>query len=126
MNLLDLYSKEIEILKNNNNILAMILFGSYSKNQQNELSDLDLCLILKKNISKKEKEKILSYSDEKLDINILEEMPLSLQYKTLITGKIIKSKIDIEAVKRGVRKEWFDFRPILNNIYESKGLLPII
>jgi predicted nucleotidyltransferase len=89
------------------------------------LSDLDICVITKKH-SKKITEKIMYFKDDKLDLAIFDELGLPLQYKIMTEGKILQSKQEITSIKKSIRKEWNDFKPLLNRIYIKKGLLPII
>ncbi|MCA9459228.1 MAG: nucleotidyltransferase domain-containing protein [Nanoarchaeota archaeon] len=126
MDLLEKYKDDLEKIYTNKSVIAIIIFGSYVENNIKPLSDLDICIITKYNISKIQENKILSFSDEKLDLSLFHELPLSLQYKIMTKGKIFKSKKDLGKLKNFTMNQWMDFKPILNRIYVKKGLLPII
>ncbi len=121
MNLLIKYSNIIEEIKNNNNVSAIILFGSYSENNIKPLSDLDICIVFKKNSKKEDKNYILSYGNDELDISAIEDLPLSLQYKILNFGKLLYQNEDISSLKYIITNQWFDFRRIQDRMYKNRG-----
>lgn len=121
MNLIKKYKEILNELKNNSLIEAIIIFGSYSTNNVKPLSDLDVCILTKKNISKNDKRNILSFGDEFLDLSLFEELPLSLQFKILNEGKVFYSNINLLNLKNKVTNNWFDFRVGLNKLYKSRG-----
>lgn len=126
MNLIDKYKYTLDEIQNKSDVLAIIIFGSYSSGKIKKSSDLDIAIIFKKNISLNKKQEILSNGNDELDLNNFYSMPLSLQYKIINFGKIYYTKVNLFRIKKEVTHEWFDFKPILNKIYESKNLLPII
>ncbi|NQZ85717.1 MAG: nucleotidyltransferase domain-containing protein [Nanoarchaeales archaeon] len=120
-NLLTKFSTEIEELKKNQNIQSIILFGSYSTGKIKPLSDLDICIITTKKATKKAKTEILSNGTDEFDLSLFENLPLSLQFKILTTGKILHTTKDLSQLKRITMNQWFDFRPIINRLYQSRG-----
>ena len=46
-------------------VKTIILFGSYARNEQKPLSDIDICVITGKNISESKKSEISSHASEK-------------------------------------------------------------
>lgn len=126
MDLLGRFKQDLNLIFNIDGVDAIIIFGSYATGKIKPLSDLDICVITDKNISELQKEKILSYKNELFDINLFENLPLSLQYKVLNFGKIYSTKKDLTLMKNKITNQWFDFKPILNRIYTRKGLLPIM
>lgn len=124
-NLLEKYKKEIQELTKKKYINAIIIFGSYAKQNQKPLSDLDICLITDK-ISKKQEKELLSFKTEELDITLFHKLSLPLQYQIITQGKTLHTKTDLITTKNQITNQWFDFRPTLNRIYLSKNLLPII
>jgi predicted nucleotidyltransferase len=128
MNLLEKYKNVINELKNNNYVEYIILFGSYAKNKVKPLSDLDICIIVRKNTPKEIIDDILSYGTDELDISIFHKLPLSLQYKILVEGKVLYANSDLNKLRNLKHKtvnKWFDFRVVLNNLYKKKGYKPI-
>lgn len=70
--------KLIQQLKNNKNIVAAYLFGSYGTKKQTPLSDIDLCLFTKKT-DKKTILDLYSYGSEKMDISIFDNLPIYIK-----------------------------------------------
>lgn len=124
MDLLLKYKEELEEISKFKSIDSIIIFGSYSENKVKPLSDLDICIIARK-ISPLIKKRILSYSNEELDISFFEDLPLSLQYKILTKGILYYSKTDISKLKIKTTNLWFDFRHGLNKLYISRGYTKI-
>lgn len=124
-NLLEKYKKVLDKIYNNEFVQSIIIFGSYSKGNIKPLSDLDITIIFKPNIKDKKKDSILAYATDELDLSDFYRLPLNLQYKILTTGKIYKSKINLRSLKIKTANKWFDFKPTLNRIYKSKGLIEI-
>lgn len=122
-NLRDKYESTLNTIYENKFVDSIIVFGSYAKGNIKPLSDLDICIIFKNNT--KDKDKILSYATEELDLNDFHKLPLNLQFKILTEGKIFKSKTSLKSLKIKTTNRWFDFKPLLNRIYKNKGLLPI-
>jgi predicted nucleotidyltransferase len=125
MDLLEVYRGDLDEIYKKDLVIAIIIFGSYLKSLK-PLSDLDVCVITRSSLSDKQKEEILQFRDEMLDINIFEDLPLSLQFRVLHEGEIFKTKKDLRRLKNNIMNEWFDFRVILNRMYKKKGLLPIV
>ena len=64
---------------------------------------------------------ILSNGTDEFDLSLFENLPLSLQFKILTTGKILHTTKDLSQLKRITMNQWFDFRPIINRLYQSRG-----
>lgn len=126
MDLIEYFKKELNYISKLEAVSAVIIFGSYVTGKVKPLSDLDICVITNKDITNSQKEEILSYKTDLLDINLFENLPLSLQYKVLNFGKIYSTKKILISLKNQITNQWFDFKPILNRIYTRKGLLPIM
>ena len=88
----------VEVFKRNPKVSASYLFGSYVKDEIKPLSDIDIAVLLKNNISR------LSYWDlkigllnkaiqilatEEIDFVLLNEAPYELAYNILKSGKIL-------------------------------------
>jgi hypothetical protein len=103
--------KDFEFLKND--IEAIILFGSYARNEQTSKSDIDVCVVCG---NKKEKieevwDKILeSGITEKYDVKIFELLPLKMKISIIKEGKVLyaKDEIELSFYFRFFRKIWED------------------
>jgi len=80
-----------EKAKNDEDVLAVMLFGSYARNEN--FSDIDICVILKPGkfdplfLSKKRLEYLTAFPN--LDIQIFQQLPLYVKMRVLRDGKII-------------------------------------
>jgi len=81
--------KNFEFIKDK--VFALILFGSFARNEQTEKSDIDICIVVKdKERIKEVWDKILeSGLTAKYDIKIFETLPLKLKVEIMRGGKII-------------------------------------
>jgi hypothetical protein len=118
-----LYSEEKEKLKNifasYSVIRVAYLFGSYAKNKEGELSDIDLGVLLLDNYDKIIKLDIMSDLAENsfcdVDLVILNEADLLTQFEIVKHNKIIYQDKDFDAANyfsKTIRK-FLDFRPFL-------------
>lgn len=98
-------SKELEEIisksKNNPNTIALILFGSYSKNKQKPTSDIDLAIIRKKGTQPNEFSEI-NHKDESFDITFFDKLPDNAKFSIITQGKIlvINDKEEFKKIKR--------------------------
>lgn len=106
----------------NKYIVALLLFGSVARNQITPLSDIDLAILYKKGLDKKEIEcieseiyaTVSSYLEtDEIDFINLNEVPLSMQYN-IIKGKkflIINDKEAYVDFETTVVMKYLDFKP---------------
>lgn len=82
--------KKLEIVKNDKQVIAVLLFGSYLKGRYR---DIDVCLVLDKKYSNKDMtEKRIRYYGalpDILDIQIFQQLPLYIRKKILEKHKIL-------------------------------------
>lgn len=82
----------IEEIKKNEAVEAIYLFGSHAKSRAKPYSDIDLCVITERNVSKDMKEEILSNSYRKIDISIFWDIPLNIRFRVIKEKQIIIPK----------------------------------
>jgi predicted nucleotidyltransferase len=90
--------KELEKIsekaKNDEDVLALLLFGSYARNEK--FSDIDVCVVLKPEkfnplfLSKKRLKYLTALPN--LDIQIFQQLPLYIKMRVLKDGKTILCK----------------------------------
>ncbi len=78
-------------------------------------SDIDICVITKRNIPKKVKEEILSNSSKKIDISIFWDLPPVMRFRIIKEGKLLYKKDDLklQRIKIDTFKSYLDFQPII-------------
>ena len=87
--------KELEKIsekaRNDEDVLAVMLFGSYARNEK--FSDIDVCVVLKQGkfdplfLSKKRLEYLSAFPN--LDIQIFQQLPLYVKVRVLKEGKTV-------------------------------------
>lgn len=79
-------------------VLAVILFGSHAHGKTSPLSDVDVCLVLRSKIANRLQmvQKRLDYLAEfpHLDIQVFQLLPLAIQKRILKEGKVLYSHND--------------------------------
>lgn len=87
-----------EVFEREKEISCFYIFGSYAKGQVRPLSDIDIAVLLRKNVSSARywdyKIKLLAKAagalkTEEIDLVILNEAPFELRYNILKDGKIL-------------------------------------
>lgn len=82
--------KVINILKKDEIVHSIILFGSYLNNKN--YNDIDVCIIPNKKISLRKKIKLQRELPEKIDLNFLYDLPIQIRFEVLSKGKILFTK----------------------------------
>lgn len=84
------------------NVLAVLLFGSYSDKTATKRSDIDVCAVLKKNISLKEatlfRMRIAREVPEKIDIQVFNALPQVLKRSIARNHKILYKRNEYDNV----------------------------
>jgi predicted nucleotidyltransferase len=118
----------IEVLKQDNDIIALYLFGSYASGNIGPLSDVDLAVLLRSGYPSE------SYFDKELDllskitnilrtdevdVVILNRAPFSFAYRILKQNKLLFCRNDLERVKFQTKivDGYLDFKPLLEENY---------
>ncbi len=78
-------------IEKDEDILALILFGSYARGE--EARDVDLCLVLFPDKVKKALDKRIEYSQrDELDVQVFQDLPLYIRPRVLREGKVMHVK----------------------------------
>jgi predicted nucleotidyltransferase len=121
MDLLKKYLETLDKIFSYDFVLSVLIYGSNAKNRVKPLSDLDICIVLKENVTEKQKDEILSYSGKNLDVTLFFDLPITVQKNIVSTCKIYKTKINLSNLFAKTRIRWLDFKPHLNKLYKSRG-----
>lgn len=113
-------------------LISAYLFGSYAREQQDQVSDVDIALLFHHDLSDEQVDKLelsiwqkltaILRTDE-IDLLTLNQAPLSMQFEIIRTGKVIcnndnNQRIDFEL--KTCAKYW-DFKK-LKDEYDSYSL----
>jgi len=114
-------SKEIDRLleraRQDDQVLAVMLFGSRAREEQIEKSDADVCLVLtpRKYGAKELSQKKLEYlTRSDLEIEVYQQLPLYIRVRVLKEGKVLNCRDEDElyAVAFKTIEEFGDFEHI--------------
>ncbi len=111
----------IEKAKLDDDILAVVVYGSYVKNA--EYNDIDVSLALFRSrvgkINSLQKE--IEYSEPGLDVHIFQDLPLYIQVRVLEEGKIycVKDEDEYFDLVMYTLREWEYFKPRFELILEG-------
>jgi predicted nucleotidyltransferase len=85
--------KLLRLVRGDEAVVAVILFGSFARGRGVASSDVDVCLVLRKNV-KNALQKRIDYStiSEKLDVQVFQLLPLYIQRRVLKEGEILDCK----------------------------------
>jgi|AGTN01.2.fsa_nt_gi Nucleotidyltransferase domain. len=94
---------------------AIYLFGSWASGRAKPMSDIDVCVIAKKDIPKEAKEAILSNSSRKIDIVFFYDLPYAIRFRVLKEGNplYVKDALTVQRIKAETLKYYLDFRPVI-------------
>ncbi len=116
-------NKEIKLvvdeIKNIKGVEGIYLFGSYARKKTKPFSDIDICVIMDKDIQKKRREEILSCSSRKIDISIFSDLPLNVRFRIFKEGKVLyqKDELFLHRTRSNTLKSYLDFKPIIDRHY---------
>jgi predicted nucleotidyltransferase len=99
--------------KSDRDVLAVMVFGSYARNEK--YRDIDVCLVLKnKPVNGVMSRKRLSYvSESGLDVHVFQQLPLYIRIRVLKEGKILlcKDTGDLYNIALQTAREFAYFKP---------------
>jgi len=113
----DQISEVIQTAREDGQVLALILFGSQARGDQDTVSDTDLCLVLSPALSTP-----LEFSEKKLeylakfsvDIHVFQQMPLYLKQRVLHDGEVLFCRDEdmLYELAFAVIREYSDFEHV--------------
>jgi predicted nucleotidyltransferase len=77
-------------------IIAIFLYGSVSRGEGKPMSDIDLCIVTGKGISRAEKERILVHASPNLDLTLFWDLPLPIRFRVLKEGRLLWGEEGLE------------------------------
>ena len=128
--MLDKFNDVKEIFAEEKNILLTYIFGSQVTGKTGPLSDYDFAVFLSQKppfqFKYKLKNRLLSVLDSKqVDLVILNDTPIELKYKVIVTGKVIfqKNSIVRTEFEADTLSQYFDYLPVLRG--QKKDILKV-
>lgn len=127
-----LINKIKDYLLKNENIIAIILFGSYARKTENINSDIDIAIKLNKPISKKElfqlKLNLEDLVNKDVDLLNLDEIADGIRYEILINGETLyaRNEFYFELYKLQMYREYLELNEsrmqIIENLKNGDGV----
>ena len=122
----NLITKIIEEVKTDEEILAVFLFGSTARKENDKHSDIDICLVLtpRSYTSRELSQKKLSYLKRfNLDIQVFQQLPIYIKTRVLKEGKVLHCKDEdaLYDIAFTVIQEFADFEPIYRDYLKEVG-----
>ena len=116
----------IEEVKTDKEILALFLFGSTARKENDKHSDIDICLVLTpRSYNPRElSQKKLSYLKRfNLDIQVFQQLPIYIKTRVLKEGKVLHCKDEdaLYDIAFTVIQEFADFEPIYRDYLKEVG-----
>jgi len=105
-------------------VIAVLLFGSYARNEKH-YRDIDICLLLDKKYSNlqlsKKKLFYASLAKSPIEIHIFQQLPIYIRKRILKEGKVLlcKNQLPLYEIAFSTIKE-FEFYEKLYNLYLNK------
>jgi predicted nucleotidyltransferase len=96
-------------------VQAIYLFGSQVKGNAGPTSDIDICVITRKNIPRSVKEKIMSNSSMHIDIPLFWDLPPVIRFRVFKEGKPLyaKDELSLQRIKVDTVKSYLDIQPMI-------------
>jgi len=116
--------KLIDKARTDQDVLAVILFGSQARGEKTTSSDLDICLVLQPGyysdleLSQKRLEHLKSFD---LDVQVYQQLPLYIKSRVLKEGEILfcRDEDKLYAVAFRTAQEFEDFKHIYHSYLEE-------
>jgi predicted nucleotidyltransferase len=105
----------IHDLSENDQVVAIYLYGSYARKEPKPYSDVDIAVITQMmDPPRYLKEIIGSYSSEKIDVQVFSDLPLSAQMQVLVQGisLFVRNKDSLWRIIKSVSLTWMDLEPM--------------
>lgn len=102
-------------LKKRREVIAILLFGSRATGRAKPGSDFDICVVARRDISKKLREEILSYSSGEIDTTLFWDLPPAIRFRVLKEGKLLyeRDRLELHRIKIYAMKSYRDIQPML-------------
>lgn len=96
-------------------VVAVILFGSAAGKRMTPLSDLDICVVTRPDLSHDEWETIMSYSGPDVDLAVFRDLPPVLRYRVIRDGIVLWAydRKSLHRVRADALRSYLDLKPFI-------------
>jgi len=110
-------------LSGNEEIVALILFGSVARGQARQDSDIDLCIVTRMDISETDQDLLLCYGARGIDLSLFVKLPLHIRFRVIREGRVLfcNAPLIFHRIKIDTIRQYLDFAPRLRR-YCSRAI----
>jgi len=88
---------------------GVILFGSYAKERETPLSDIDICVLDDIGYPKEERRKVFELSTDLVELSLFSELPLPIKFEVIKGEPLwLKSKDEFRALRERITLEYLE------------------
>lgn len=111
----EVFATVLEELQAKDSVIAIILFGSVARGQARPISDIDICIITKRDIPETEESDLLSYGSEKIDVSLFRDLPPTIRFRVIKEGKTLfcRDPLALHRIKVDTVREYLDTAPLI-------------
>jgi len=116
----EIIGRTVKELKKIKEVKAVYLFGSQATGKARPYSDIDICVITGKKITKKTKLSILDPSSKRVYIHLFHELPSYIQYRVFRDGRalFVRDNDFVYELRMNTIQSYLDFKPTLDQYHE--------
>ncbi|MGR3310332.1 MAG: type VII toxin-antitoxin system MntA family adenylyltransferase antitoxin [Candidatus Brocadiales bacterium] len=124
-----LKAKLVSFFKKEPGVIGVLIYGSYVKGKQTNTSDIDIAVLTKNKLTRKEStERRIQYSlslsrllQKNADVVLLRDAPLLLRFNILKEGKkvYVADKTMVTEFKARAVVEYLDFKPLEDFFFDN-------
>ena len=124
-----LKAKLVNFFKKEPNVVGVLIYGSYARGKQNSASDIDIAVLTKNKLTRKEStERRIHYSlrlsrllQKNVDVVLLRDAPLLLRFNIFKEGEkvYVVDKKMVNDFKARAIVEYLDFKPLEDFFFDN-------
>ncbi len=105
----------VEDLKQQDAVLALILFGSVARGCERPFSDIDLCIVTGYGTPEAVRAELLGYGSGKIDVSIFSELPVQIRFRVMREGKVlfVRDPLALHRILASSVREYLDIAPLI-------------
>ena len=96
-------------------VQAIYLFGSHARGNAGPISDIDICVITRKDVPKGVKEEIMSNSSRNVDVSLFWDLPPAIRFRVFRDGKplYIEDELTLQRLKADTLRSYLNIQPMI-------------
>jgi uncharacterized protein len=105
----------VDALSAHEEVVAIILFGSVARGRARKDSDIDICIITRRNTPEAAKMDLLGYGSAKTDISLFHDLPVTIRFSVIRDGRILccRDPEELRRIMADTVREYLDIAPLI-------------